>query len=396
MKRRDYYSVLSVPRSASRDEIKKAYKGLAKKHHPDRNAGDRKAEERFKEVSEAYRVLSNDKKRREYDLFGHGGRPEGNGFQGWGHGTQPHAGDTGSAGPDAHGFHHGDMGGDPGDIGEIFSRIFGGGGHRKSGPGSGFQAGTPFDFGMETGPASGADVEADIHLDFEEAIRGGTHRLSLRRDGACSHCLGSGRNRSGKTETCRACNGSGGKQVGNAGTHFSVMCTACGGEGRTFVDPCTPCRGTGRSEGVDTLSVNIPAGVEDGGRLRIPGKGQAGPSGRAGDLFLRIHVRPHRFFRRKGADLHVDLPLTVSEAVLGATVEVPTLEGPARLKIPAATQNGAVLRMKGKGIASPRQSGHGDMFVRVNVAVPQNLDGRARNLFEELRKTEHNPREGAF
>ncbi len=396
MKKRDYYSVLGVSRSASPDEIKKAYKNLAKKHHPDRNTGDVKAEDRFKEVSEAYHVLADDKKRREYDLFGHRDPAETNGFQGWGRTPQSHPGHTWSAGPDVHGFEYGNMGDASGDIGEIFSRIFGGGAPRKSAPHSGFQAGAPFGFDMDTGPVSGGDVQADISLDFEEAIRGGKHRITLRRDGACTHCLGSGKNRSGGMQTCTVCNGSGGRQVGNAGTQFSVVCTACGGEGSTFVEPCTSCRGTGRAGGMDTLNVNIPPGVEDGGRLRIPGKGVPRPSGKTGDLILRVQVRPHRYFRRNGRDLHVDLPVTVSEAALGATVEMPTLEGPARLKLPSATQNGAVLRMKGKGIATPRETGCGDMFVHVNVAIPKNLDGKARKLFEALRKMERNPREGLF
>ncbi len=396
MKKRDYYSVLGVNRSASREEIKKAYKVLAKKYHPDRNAGEGKAEEKFKEVSEAYQVLSDEKKRKEYDLFGHSRRPENNGFGGWGRGAAQGGNTTWSAGPDGHGFAFSGMNGESGDIGDIFSKIFGGAGKRKNARPSGFQANGPFGFGMDPRRESGVDVEADIHLDFEEAIRGGKQRLSLQRNGACASCHGSGKNRNGKAETCRACSGSGGKQVGNAGTHFSVVCTACGGEGRTYIESCTTCQGTGQAGGVDTLTVNIPPGVDDGGRLRIPGKGEMGPSGKAGDLFLRIHVRPHRYFRRKGGNLHLDLPVTVSEAALGTSVEVPTLEGQARLKIPGATQNGAVLRMKGKGIASPRGGSHGDMFVHVNVAIPKHVTGKARKLYEALKNMEHDPRKDAF
>jgi len=396
MNKRDYYAVLGLSRTASPQEIKKAYKALAKKHHPDRNAGNAKAEERFKEVSEAYQVLSDETKRKEYDLFGHAGRAENGGFQGWARGAAQNRSRTGSAGPQANGFAYGDMGGNPGDIGDIFSRIFGGAAHGERAPRAGFQDGGPFGFGAGPEPDAGIDVEADIHLDFEEAIRGGKQRLTLQRGGACAACLGSGKNRGGKAETCPACNGTGGRQVGNGGTRFSVVCRICGGEGRTYTEPCPACLGTGRTEDVETLTVNIPPGVDDGGRLRIPGKGEKGLSGRAGDLLLRIHVRPHRTFRRQGSDLHVDLPVTVSEAALGATVEVPTLEGQARLKIPPATQNGSVLRMKGKGIASPKGNGNGDMLVHVNVAIPKHLDGRARTLFEELQQLESDPRQGAF
>ncbi len=239
-------------------------------------------------------------------------------------------------------------------------------------------------------------MEADIHLGFDEAIRGGKQRFSIRRNGACSSCLGSGRNHGGKVETCKACNGTGGRKAANAGTQFTVVCDACGGEGQTYTEPCPDCHGSGRAGGAETLTVNIPPGVNDGGRLRIPGKGEPGPSGKAGDLFLRVHVKPHRYFRRTGNDLHIDLPVTVSEAVLGASVEVPTLDGQARLKVPGETQNGAVLRMKGKGIPSPRGKTLGDMYVHVNVAIPKNLDEKTLKLFEELQNVEPDPRRETF
>jgi molecular chaperone DnaJ len=388
MAKRDYYAVLGVSRSASQDEIKKAYKLLAKKHHPDRNHGEAKAEEKFKEVSEAYQVLSDDKKRQQYDLFGHAGRSESGGFGG-----------RRGAGPGGYGFAYGGATGgsdDIGDIGDLFGRIFGGAGKRKKRHGDGFQAGAPFGFDAEWGPEPGIDVEADIHLSFEEAIRGGKHRISVQRNGACFSCRGSGRNRTGQAESCKACNGTGGRQVANAGTHFTVVCAACAGEGRIYTEPCPDCGGTGRTGGVDTLTVNIPAGVDEGGRLRIPGKGERAADGRTGDLFLKTHVKPHRFFRRTGSDLNIDLPVTVSEAVLGATVGVPTLEGEARLKIPRGTQNGAVLRMKGKGIASHKDHAPGDMYVHVHVTLPDSLDEKARRLFEELKNVEQDPRKGKF
>jgi molecular chaperone DnaJ len=184
--------------------------------------------------------------------------------------------------------------------------------------------------------------------------------------------------------------------VANAGTDFTVVCNACNGQGRVYTDPCTSCGGTGRSTGPETLNVKIPPGVDNGGRLRIPGKGEVGADGRAGDLYLRIHVTPHRYFRREGKDLHLDLPVTVSEAVLGAKVEVPTLDGKATLKIPAGTQNGAKLRMKGKGVPDPKGGARGDMYVHAQIVVPEAQDPKLKKIFEELKVTEVDPRAGMF
>jgi molecular chaperone DnaJ len=394
MEKKDYYGILGVSKTATQDEIKKAYKRLAKKYHPDRNAGDESAENRFKEISEAYHLLSDPEKRKQYDMFGRTGFQGDPGF--WG-GTGQGGGNrytSWSPGPGSEGF----------DFRDLFSQIFGKGGRRQPRT-EGFAGGNPFAgsgdpydfaFDFDTGPQTGRDVEAHVTIRFEDAIEGGTHRITLQRQGHCSDCGGTGSKRDGRWTACSACDGTGRKKVSNAGTDFTVICNTCSGQGRLHTEPCTTCRGTGRSTGPETLSVKIPPGVDNGGRLRIPGKGEVGPDGRAGDLYLRIHVTPHRYFRREGKDLHLDLPVTVSEAVLGTRVEVPTLDGRATLKIPAGSQNGARLRMKGKGIQDPKGGARGDMYVHVQLVVPEAQDLKARKIFEALKETESNPRAGMF
>lgn len=396
MKNNDYYEVLGVTKNAAQDEIKKAYKRLAKQYHPDRNPGDKSAENRFKEVSEAYQCLSDPEKRKQYDLFGQAGFQGDPGFQGR---TQPGGGNwsySWSSGPGGEGF----------DFKDLFSQIFGKGsrarttrdqydfaGANPSGAGTGPH---DFAFDFDTGPQPGRDVEAEVTIRFEDSIRGGTHRISLQRQGPCSACGGTGTKRGGTWTQCGACGGTGRKRVANTGTDFTIVCSACNGQGRVYSEPCPNCGGAGRSAGPETLSVKIPPGVSDGGRLRIPGRGEVGPDGRAGDLYLRVHVTPHRYFRREGKDLHLDLPVTVSEAALGAKVEVPTLDGKATLAIPAGTQNGTKLRMKGKGAPDPKGGSRGDMYVHCQIVVPRARDARARKVFEELGRMETDPRAGMF
>ncbi len=331
MKSTDYYKDLGVSKNATQDEIKKAYKRLAKKYHPDRNPGDKEAENRFKQISEAYRCLSEPEKRKQYDMFGQTGFQADPGF--WGRAPGNASGGTYTWSSDAgySGF----------DLKDLFGQIFGGGG-RSRGRSEGFAGGNPFGagtgsydfgFGFDPGPAPARDLEADVTIGFEEAIRGGTHRISLQR---------------------------------NAGA------------------------------GTESLNVKIPAGVADGGRLRIPGKGAAGPEGRNGDLLLRIHVIPHKVFRREGKDLHMDLPVTVSEAALGAKVEVPTLNGKATVTIPAGTQSGAKLRLKGKGAPDPKGGTPGDMYVHTRIVVPKSTDAKEKKIFETLKELESDPRAGMF
>lgn len=393
MKSTDYYKVLGVSKSATQDEIKKAYKRLAKRYHPDRNQGDKAAENRFKEISEAYQCLSDPEKRTQYDRFGSAGFQGDAGFRGRTQNAGAGGYSTWTTGSAEHGF----------DLKDLFSQIFGGGAGKTRGRterfsgGSSFETGyDPHDFGFDIGPERGRDVEADVTIRFEDAIRGGTHRISLQRNGACSACGGTGTNQSGKWTACGACAGTGRMRVANAGTDFKIVCNACGGQGRIYTDPCPSCGGTGRSAGTETISVKIPPGVDNGGRLRIPGKGEVGPDGRAGDLFLRIHVTPHRYFRREGKDLHVDLPVTISEAALGAKVEVPTLNGKAMLTIPAGTQCGSKLRMKGKGVPDPKGGAPGDMYVHTQIVIPKRPDAKMKKIFEELKRIEGEPRAGKF
>jgi molecular chaperone DnaJ len=389
MAKKDYYEILGVSKNASQDEIRKAYKNLAKKYHPDYNPDDKAAEDKFKEISEACQVLSDPEKRKEYDMYGQVGAGGGPGA-GAGAGWQEGPGRTyswSSGGGGGAGFE--DIFGGGGGIGDIFSEIFGGRG------GGRVDFGSPFGGGPDVGPQPGRDVEADVSVSFEDAMEGGTHRFTLQRQGACPECGGTGKNTKGPSRTCSACNGQGKRQMGG-GVNFPVVCNACGGSGVVYTESCPSCKGAGTSSGPETISVKIPPGVKEGGRLRIPGKGEAGPDGRRGDLFLRIHVKPHKYFRREGNNLHIDLPVTISEAALGAKVTVPTLNGSANLKIPAGTQSGAVLRLKGKGAPDPKTKAKGDLHVHVQIKVPKNPDKETKKLLEQLKEQEKDPREGMF
>jgi len=329
MAEKDYYKVLGVSESAGKDDVKKAFKRLAKEYHPDCNQGA-DCEDKFKEISEAYQTLSDPKKRKEYDLMRQYGSMGGAGGRSPGPGGGPYVYTSGGGVNFEDVF--GGGGGGGGGIGDIFGDIFGGGrGGRRVDFGGGFGAG-PFGAGYDIGPRPGRDVEADVTIGFDEAIRGGTHRFVMKRSGA----------------------------------------------------------------GEETIAVKVPPGVNDGGRLRVPGKGEVGPNGGAGDLYLRIHVSPHKYFRRDGANLHLDLPVTVSEAALGAKVKVPTLTGKATLKVPAGTQSGSTLRLRGKGAPSPKGGKPGDLMVHVKVEVPKRPDAKTKKLLEELKELESDPRAGKF
>lgn len=391
MSKNDYYQVLGVSRDVSPDELKKAYKKLAREHHPDCNQSEKCAEDRFKEISEAYSTLCDSKKRKEYDMFGHGGA--GNvppAESGWSRGP---GGPRVYNRPSGPGRGYEDIFGGGGGIGDLFSEIFGGG--TRGGPRVEY-AGSPFGGGFDVGPRPGRNIEADISVGFDDAIKGGTHKFKMRSQGMCTTCSGSGRNKSGNARPCAVCNGSGRIKAANGGSNFTVVCSACEGAGRVYTDPCPSCRGSGRKSGYETLTVKIPAGVRDGGRLRIPGKGEVGPDGRAGDLYLKIKVAPHKYFRRQGDDLHLDLPVTVSEAALGAKIEVPTLDAKAILKVPAGTKSGAKLRLKGKGAPHPQGKGRGHLYAHVRIEVPKHPDKKTKQLLEELKKHERDPRKGKF
>ena len=364
MSKRDYYEVLGVARNAGDEELKKAYRRCAMKHHPDRNPGDKNAEAAFKECKEAYEVLSDGGKRRLYDQHGHAAFEHGMG--------------GGNAGP---GFH------DVGDIfGDIFGNIFGGGG------GGGRQA-----------PRRGADVGYVMELDLEDAVAGVEKRIEIPTLAACEPCKGSG-SADGKIETCGTCHGRGQVRMQRGPFAMQAPCPQCGGNGKTIANPCQQCDGGGRIEEDKTLSVKIPAGVDNGDRIRLAGEGEAGPAGTPpGDLYVEVRVRPHPIFARDGDDLHCEVPIRISQAALGDIVRVPTLGGEVELRIPAETQSGKVFRLRDKGVKSVRSRAPGDLYCKVAVETPVNLTPEQRALLEQFEASftgedarRHSPKSATF
>lgn len=347
---KDYYKVLGVPDDASQKDITKAYRKLAREHHPDANAGDRAAEERFKEVSAAYDVLGDETKRKEYDEIRRLG-PMG------GFGPGP--------GPGGVRF---DVGGEG--FGDLLNNLFGGSGRRRG------QSGV--------GPQRGADLEAELTLDFEDAVRGITTTLYLTSDAVCSTCDGAGARPGTTPSVCRVCNGRGVVDDNQGFFSFSSPCTACQGRGATIDDPCPTCRGTGVERRPREVKVRMPAGVADGQRIALKGRGGPGRNGGPpGDLFVTCRVGAHRIFGRAGDDLTVRLPVTFAEAALGAQVRVPTLDGaPVTLRLKPGTQSGSKHRVKGRGVRGGKH--HGDLIVTVDVAVPTKLTDAERRAIEEL------------
>jgi molecular chaperone DnaJ len=363
MSKRDYYEVLGVARDASDDDLKKAYRRCAMKHHPDRNPGDHAAEAAFKECKEAYEVLSEPAKRRAYDAHGHAAFEHGMG--------------GGGPGPGA-GF------GDMGDIfGDIFGNIFGGGAAR--------------------GPRRGADIGYVMELDLEEAVAGIEKRIEIPTLAPCEPCKGTG-SEDGKLETCATCHGHGQVRMQRGIFTMQQPCPHCGGRGQTISNPCKACHGNGRVEEEKVLSVKIPAGVDNGDRIRLAGEGEAGPAGTApGDLYVEVRVRPHDIFVRDGDDLHCDVPIRISQAALGDTVRVPTLGGEAEIRIPAETQTGKVFRLRDKGVKSVRSRRPGDLYCKAVVETPVNLTAEQRILLEQFEATfvgdgarKHSPRSSTF
>jgi molecular chaperone DnaJ len=358
---KDYYAALGIAKDASPADIKKAYRKLARELHPDKNPGDSRAEARFKEVSEAYDVLSDDKRRREYDearsLFGAGGyRP------GAGGGVPFDLGDLfGGGRPSA---------GGSGGLGDLFGGLFGGrsGGRRTT---------------TASAPARGSDVETEVTLAFAEAVAGVTVPLQLASPGTCRTCLGTGARPGTQPHACAACLGTGLITRNQGAFAFSEPCRECRGTGQIVDDPCPDCRGTGVTRQTRTITVRIPPGVKDGQRIRLAGKGAPGlRGGPAGDLYVRVHVQEHELFGRKGDDITLTLPVTFPEAALGASVRVPTLEGAVTLKIPAGTSSGRTFRVRGKGTPK-RAGGAGDLLVTVEIAVPRTLTPEAREALEK-------------
>jgi molecular chaperone DnaJ len=357
---KDYYKVLGVPKNATAAEIKKAYRKLAQEFHPDRNAGNKAAEDRFKEISAANDVLGDEDKRKQYDQvremaasgFGGGGF---GGFQG------------GAPGGGRVRFEDFDMG----DLGDLFGGLFGGSGRGRA----------------RANAARGADLETRVTVSFDESMSGVTVPVRIDGPAPCETCGGSGAAPGTTPVTCPQCGGSGQIAVNQGFFQMSQTCPRCHGAGRIVETPCPTCGGSGSTTRTRSFQVKIPAGVRDGARIRLTGRGEPGAAGaRAGDLFVQVHVRAHPFFGRKGSDLTVDLPVTYAEVALGANVEVPTLNGPVTMKVPAGTPNGKTFRLKGKG--ATKRGGHGDLLVTVNVEVPRKLSRPEKELLKQLQDAE--------
>jgi molecular chaperone DnaJ len=350
------YESLGVPKNASQDEIKKAYRKLARQYHPDKNPGDKEAEERFKEIQGAYDVLSDPDKRKQYDTFG-----SANGRGGAGPG-----GFTWNA---TEGFDFGDLG----DLGELFGGLFGGGGGTRR--------------AAESRAQRGNDVEVQVNLSFEDALNGVETKIPVALEVACHTCGGSGAKPGTAPTICPQCNGRGIVAESQGFFSLSQPCPRCRGNGTVIEDPCPTCRGTGREQRTKRYTVKIPAGAKDGTRIRLKGKGEAGwNGGPAGDLYVVTRVEPSKVFTRRGDDLMVDVEVPFADAALGTTASVPTPDGPVSVKIPAGSEDGKLLRVRGKGAPRLKGSGRGDLIARVRIAVPKRLSKRQRELLEELKQ----------
>jgi molecular chaperone DnaJ len=364
---KDYYEVLGVAHNASAKDITRAYRKLAKQYHPDANAGDKNAEERFKEISAANDVLGDADKRKEYDEVRNmvaSGMGPGMGPGGFGGGGFPGGGFPGGGNVRVE---------DLGDLGGIFGNLFGGGGGRRTRRGG------------AAGPQRGHDIETELHLDFLEAVHGVTTAVNITSEATCSVCSGTGAKPGTVPETCGTCRGAGSVAVDQGPFSFSQVCPTCGGRGVIVKDRCRHCKGRGIEVRPRTVKVRIPAGVDDGQRIRVKGRGTPGANGGpAGDLYVVVHVAPHPVFARSGRwDLTVKVPVTFPEAALGAHVKVPTLDSPVTVKVPPGTQSGKTVRVRGKGI--PRASGDpGALLVTFDVVVPTHLDDDQRALVEQL------------
>ena len=360
MSKRDYYEVLGVNRDAGADEIKKAYRKLAMKHHPDRNPDNKEAEEKFKELSEAYEVLSDADKKAAYDRYGHAGVDPSMGGRGGGQ-----AGFDGFA--DA--------------FSDIFGDIFGGA------------------RGGRSNVYRGADLRYNLEITLEEAARGAEKTIRIPTVEECETCDGSGAKPGTQPQTCSTCGGSGQVRIQQGFFSIQQTCPKCHGSGRVISDPCHTCRGAGRVKGHKTLEVKIPAGIDEGMRLRHSGYGEPGVNGGPpGDLYVEIHIRQHPVFQRNGDDLHCEMPISFTTAALGGEIEIPTLDGMARLKIPPETQSGKAFRLRGKGIRNVRSHAQGDLMCHVVVETPVRLTERQKELlreFEEVSRGDvdrHNPK----
>lgn len=364
MSKRDYYEVLGVDKGATEREIKKAYKRLAMKYHPDRNQGDKALEEKFKEVQEAYEILTDSQKRGAYDQYGHAG-------------VDPNRGGGG------HGADFGDI------FGDVFGDIFGGG---RGGRG-------------QSRARQGSDLQYNLELSLEEAVRGKTVEIRVPTLVSCEVCDGSGAKKGSSAKTCHTCHGQGQVQMRQGFFAVQQTCPTCNGKGKIISDPCTPCHGQGRVEKTKTLSVKVPPGVDTGDRIRSTGGGEAGENGApSGDLYVQIHVRDHHIFSRDGNNLYCEVPLSFTRAALGGEIEVPTLEGKVKLKVTPETQTGKMFRLRNKGVKSVRSGAVGDLICKVVIETPVNLSSRQKELLDELETSmgkgkdtaKHRPKESGF
>lgn len=349
MSKRDYYEVLGVQKGADDKEIKKAYRRIAMKYHPDRNSDDPKADDKFKEATEAYEVLMSAEKRAAYDQYGHAG-------------VDPQMGAGGAGFGGANNFS---------DIfGDVFGDIFGGGGRRSQ------------------GPQRGSDLRYTLEVSLEDAVRGKTVQIKVPTLVSCKPCKGSGARKGTSATTCATCAGAGQVRMQQGFFQVQQTCPKCGGSGKTINDPCPSCLGRGMDEETKTLSVKVPPGVDTGDRIRLSGEGEAGPNGGpSGDLFVQIAVKQHPLFERDGKNLYCEVPITFVDAALGGELEIPTLDGRVKLKIPDGTQTGKLFRLRGKGVKPVRGGSVGDLLCRAVVETPVNLTRRQRELMEELKST---------
>jgi molecular chaperone DnaJ len=361
MAKRDYYEILGVAKGVSEADLKKAYRRVAMKYHPDRNPDDKDAEEKFKEASEAYEVLSDENKRAAYDQYGHAGLEGAGGMGG--------------------GF----SGGFSDIFGDVFGDIFGGGGGGRRG-----------------GPARGSDLRYTLELSLEDAVKGTSVKIKVPTLVSCKTCDGSGAKSGTKPATCTTCGGHG--QVRMQQGFFSVQqtCPTCRGKGKIITDPCKECHGHGRVEETKTLNVKVPAGVDTGDRIRLAGEGEAGAEGGpSGDLYVQVSVKEHEFFQRDGKNLYCEVPIGLVEACLGGEIEVPTLDGRVKLKIPEETQTGKLFRLRGKGVEPVRGGAAGDLLCRVIVETPVNLTSKQKDLLRQLQEdmtgsSTHSPKQSSW
>lgn len=351
--KRDYYEILNVSKDASLDQIKKSYRQLALKYHPDRNPGDKECEEKFKEAAEAYQVLSNEESRAKYDRFGHAAFSGGGGFEGFGDFSMF-----------ADEF-----------FGDIFSSFFGGGSSRGSG----------------ARRRTGRDLSYQLELTLEECATGLDKKIKVLKPTPCEPCSGSGCRDGSKPQVCRHCGGAGQIRVQQGFFAISRTCPVCRGDGKMIADPCPSCGGTGQGKKEVELSVKIPAGIDNGQRLKIRGEGEIISDGSAGDLYVEIRIKPHPTFQRRDSDLYCEIPINYSMAVLGSEITVPTLDNSVNLKIPSGTSSGKVFRLKGKGIVDLHTGRTGDLHVKTFVYVPKSVNERQKELLEELAAIEGKP-----